>query len=150
MAGEKKPARGMYAHMRVVDDSAFINVPNMFPAKEQKRAIVELNELHREAKKLLNASLVGLTGCQAAIKNRTPGDDYEQIMRLARQISCDTETFKNRLDVIQQKIPTEPSDRAVVSSLHIATELQQWTEDWSNVVGPLIDSVENMLERKDV
>lgn len=149
MAEEQKKGRGLGTGYVVFDDPGFTSGV-MFTQKDQKRALGDLNQLHRDAKMLLSASLPALTGLQAAIKNGAPETDYQSILKLARQITADTETFSNRLAVIQQKIPTVPNDQAVVDSLHIATELQQWTEDWGNVVTPMIDSVEKMLENKDV
>lgn len=150
MAGEKKMARGMTAPICMCDDAPFQKGLDLFNERQRKQAMGDLLSLERDARSLLGAALPALTGLQTVIKNDPKRGDLESIMRLARQIAGDTETFKGRLDGIKSKFPTTLDDQTVISSLHIATELQQWTEDWSNVVTPMINSVENILEKKDV
>lgn len=150
MAGEKRVARGMTAPILAADDATFQMGDQMFSTKDQKRALKELTQLHQDAQGLLGAALPALQGIQLAVKAKEPGLNVEQALELARHITADTQTFKTRLDEIKAKIPNQPSDHAVVSSLHIATELQQWTEDWGNVASPMIASVSTLLEKKDV
>lgn len=146
MAEEKKAGRGMMAPIIAVDEQPV----GMFSTKEQKRALKDLNQLHDDARGLLAVAMPALQGIQAAVKAKEPSLNINQALELARHITSDTQAFKTRLDQIKAKIPTAPSDQAVLSSLHIATELQQWTEDWSNVAEPMITSVNSLLEKKDV
>lgn len=149
MAGEKRKGRGDVPGYIVIEDSCFTK-GGMFTPKDQKRAITELNRLHDDARGLLGAGLSALQGIQLIVKAKEPGLDVEQALSLARHITADTQTFKERLDQIKAKIPEALTDEAVLSSLHIATELQQWTEDWGNIASPMIASVNTLLEKKDV
>ncbi len=149
MVKERKQARGLNVGMIAADDAPFAQHLGMFDAKARKKALADINSLHGDGRQMLGAALTAIQTIQAVVKKRPEGLDVGGAVALARQITDDTTAFKQRLDVIGNKIPKEPSDEAVLATLHIATELQQWSEDWATVAQPMIDKAIKLMENSN-